>query len=274
MATARLADEAGARLVLAAQGHEVLEELEQQFNSYGGEAVHVVADVGRREDVERIAEKAIMRFGGFDTWVNNAGVSIWGRLDQSSEEENRRLLDTNFWGVVNGSLTAATHLRHRGGAIINLGSVASDVALPLQGMYSASKHAVKGFTDGLRLELEEEGAPISVTLIKPTSIDTPLTEHARNFTDREPRLPPPVYPPEEVARAILHAAQHPVRNVPVGGASRFMAHSLTNRPASWTGSTSESCPSKCYATNRRATRKARCFGRARMDAFMAIDRAT
>ena len=128
--------------------------------------------------------------------------------DSSSEANAWRLFEINFWGTVYGSLIAAEHLKRRGGALINVGSVASDLALPIQGMYSASKHAVRGFTDALRMELEEAGAPVSVTLIKPTSINTPLPQHARNDTDREPKLPPPVYEPEEVAMAILHAAQH------------------------------------------------------------------
>src|SRR6185437_7622371 len=99
----------------------------------------------------------------------------------------------------------------------------SDVAIPLQGMYSASKHAVKGFTDALRIELEEEGAPISVTLIKPTSINTPFPQHAKNYTDKEPKLPPPIYEPEEVAHAIVHAASHPERDIYVGSSSKMMS---------------------------------------------------
>ena len=88
----------------------------------------------------------------------------------------------NYWGVVNGSLLAAQHLRERGGgAIINIGSVLSERAMIFQTQYSASKHAVKAFTDGLRMELEREGAPISVTLIKPSAIDTHYPEHARNY---------------------------------------------------------------------------------------------
>ena len=110
-----------------------------------------------------------------------------------------------------------------GGAIINVGSTESDRALPLHGMYSASKHAVKAFTDALRMELEEEGAPVSVTLIKPGSINTPFTEHARNYMGKEPNYPPPVYAPEVVAKAILHAAAHPVRDLFAGGGGKMIS---------------------------------------------------
>ncbi len=223
LATARTAAKKGARLVLAARNGDALADIAAQINRAGGQALRVVADVGRRDDVERIAAAALDAFGSFDTWVNNAGVSIFGRLEEVREEDSRRLFETNFWGMVHGSLVAVRHLKSHGGTLINLGSVASDNALPIEGMYSASKHAVKGFTDALRMELEEEGAPISVTLIKPTAINTPFPHHAKNYLDQEPKLPPPIYQPEEVANAILHAAVHPERDIYVGGASKFMS---------------------------------------------------
>jgi short-subunit dehydrogenase len=172
--------------------------------------------------VRRIAETALERFGRFDTWVNNAGVSIYGRIMDTPFEDMRRLYETNFWGVVYGSVVAAEILRQRGGALINVGSTVSDRAIPLQGVYSSSKHAVKGFTDALRMELEEEGAPVSVSLVKPSTIDTPYTKHAKNLMEREPSLPPPVYAPETVAEAILHCAETPERDVYVGGGGKAL----------------------------------------------------
>ncbi|WP_375435684.1 SDR family oxidoreductase [uncultured Hymenobacter sp.] len=223
LATARMAAKKGAQLVLAARNETELHHIEQLLQGQGAHVVAVAADVANREDIDRIAETAIQHFGGFDTWVNDAGVSIWGRLEEVSDEDNRRLFETNFWGLTYGSLVAARHLKQRGGAIINVGSVASDMAFPLQGMYCASKHAIKGFTDALRMELEEEGAPISVTLIKPAAINTPFPQHARNYMDKEPKLPPPVYEPEEVANAILYAAVHPERDIYIGGGGKVMS---------------------------------------------------
>jgi short-subunit dehydrogenase len=223
LATAHAAAREGAKVVLVARNDEALSSIESQINDNGGQALHVTADVSQRGDLQRVAQATIERFGGFDTWVNNAGLSIWGKMDQVSDEDHRRLFDVNFWGMIYGSQIAAEHLKSRGGAIINLGSVASDIALPLQGMYCASKHAVKGFTDAFRMELEQEGAPISVTLIKPTSIDTPFPQHAKNYTESEPKLPDPVYAPEEVASAILYAAQHPSRDIYVGGSGIAMS---------------------------------------------------
>ena len=229
LATAKTAAKQGARLVLASRNEEGLREAGQEVKTAGGQAVEVVADVGNMDDVRHIAEVAKENYGGFDTWVNNAGVSIYGSLMEISDEDNRRLFDTNYWGVVYGSQIAGLHLKGKGGKIINIGSVLSDYAIPMQGMYSASKHAVKGFTDAFRQELANEGAPISITLIKPASINTPYTEHARNYSNRENTVPPPVYAPEEVANAILFAATHHKRDIIVGGAGKFM--SATNKYA-------------------------------------------
>lgn len=186
LATAEAAAKQGAKLVLAARSAQTLSEIVQNINAAGGQAVHVVADVADRQQVERIAETAITRFGCIDTWINDAGVSIYGRLDEVSEKDNRRLFDTNFWGVVNGSLAALPYLRMQGGALINVGSEVSDAVVPLQGMYSASKHAVKGFTDALRVEIEEvDKAPVSITLIQPTAVNTPYPQHAKNYMRQE-----------------------------------------------------------------------------------------
>jgi hypothetical protein len=124
--------------------------------------------------------------------------------------------------VVNGTLAALPHLKAHGGALINVGSVLSDTGYPLQGHCSASKHAVKGFTDSLRLELESAKAPVSVTLIQPAAIDTPYPEHAKSYLGVEPKHTPPVYAPEVVARAILACAERPARNVLVGGGAKVL----------------------------------------------------
>ncbi len=227
LTTARMAAQRGAKLVLAARNEDALKQLVHEIEQGRGEAVHVVADVGNEEDVRRITRTAVERFGGFDTWVNDAGGSVYGRLLDVPMADFRRLFDTNFWGVVYGSLEAARHFRDRrgdySGVIINVGSEVSDRAVPLQGMYSSSKHAVKGFTDALRMELENDGIPAWVTLVKPTAIDTPFAEHAKNYLDQEPALPPPMYAPEVVARVILHCAVTPERDVYAGGSSKMHA---------------------------------------------------
>ncbi|WP_433629172.1 SDR family oxidoreductase [Halomicrococcus sp. NG-SE-24] len=223
LTTARMAADRGARLVLAARSEDALRELTEEITQAGGDAVYVVADVGDRDDVREIARVAEETYGGFDTWVNVAGAFLYGKLEDTPVEDMRRQFDTNVWGLLYGSLEAADHLKERGGAIVNIGSVVSDQALALQGSYAASKHAVKGFTDALRMELEEEDAPMSVTLIKPSAIDTPYPRHAKNYMDEEATLPPPIYAPETVARSILHAAEHPDREVFIGAGGKSMS---------------------------------------------------
>jgi len=223
LATARLAFSRGARLVLAAGDETDLQSVVSEIHGRGGDALAVGADVADPANVDRIGERAMDTFGRIDSWVNNAGVSVYGRLLDVPLEDQRRLFDTNFWGVVHGCRTAVRHMRGTGGVLINIGSIVSDRAVPLQGAYTASKHAVKAYTDVLRMELEEEGAPIAVTLVKPAAIDTPFFQHAKNYMSEEPAPPPPVYAPETVARAICACAERPVRDITVGGGGRVIA---------------------------------------------------
>lgn len=223
LATAYKAASQGAQVVLVARNEAALHDAVQRIRTKGGRAIYAVADVTIKEDLEKVAQTTIEQCGGFDTWVNNAGLGIFGRLDEVADEDSRRLFDVNFWGVVYGTNIAAAHLKAKGGAIINLGSVVSDVAVPVQGMYCASKHAIKGFTDAFRMELEEAGTPIAVSLIKPASINTPFPLHARNYMLNEPKLPPPVYAPESVADAIIHAASHGGRDYYVGAAGKIIS---------------------------------------------------
>jgi len=217
LTTAELAAARGARVVLNARSEQDLRQVCDRIRSAGGRAVYHAGDVADPNVLQALAETAIRTFGGFDTWVNDAAAALYGRLEEIPIEDQRHQFEVNYWGVVNGSLIAARHLRERGGgAIINLGSVLSERAMLFQTQYSATKHAVKAFTDGLRMELEREGAPVSVTLIKPSAIDTPYPEHARNYMGDNPALPPPIYDPHLVAKAIVFAAEHQKRDLTVG----------------------------------------------------------
>ena len=220
LCTAQLAASRGAKVVLVSRDRVDLDRAASDIRGNGGTAISVVADVADPDAMQRVAETAIREFGGIDTWVNNAGVSIYGRIEEVPVADARRLFETNYWGVVNGSLAALPHLRHRGGALINVGSVLSDTGYALQGHYAASKHAVKGFTDSLRIELEHDRIPVSVTLIQPAAIDTPYPQHAENYLGVEPVHLPPVYHPEVVAEAILGCATTPHRDVLVGGGAK------------------------------------------------------
>jgi len=232
LVTAKRAAAQGASLVLVARSQQTLDAVADEIKAEGGRAITVVADVGDEAQVQAVADKTLEAFGGFDTWVNGAGVGVYGQVMDLPADEHYRLFQTNYWGVVFGSRIAARHMaaREGGGTLINVGSINSDFAIPLLGAYSASKHAVKGFTDALRMELRHAGAPVQVTLVKPSGIGTPFSEHARNHTVNQPQVAPPVYAPETVAEAILHAATHRVRSVTVGGAGRAMVGSAQLMP--------------------------------------------
>ena len=208
-------------MVLAARSGDAIRSAAATIEAAGGQALAVETDVSDRAAVDRLAAATLERFGTIDTWVNNAGVAIVGTLADVPEADARRLFDVDFWGTINGVEAVLPTLRTTGGTIINIGSLASDVPTPLMGIYAAAKHAVKAYTDTLRMELAVEGAPVSVTLIKPGAISTPIQDNQRNLVGRETVLPPPFYPADDVARAILHAATHRVRDRFIGGSAAF-----------------------------------------------------
>ncbi len=223
LCTARMAASRGSRVMLAARDEDALRQVCEDIRERGGEADYVVTDVASEEDMQRLADRTLERFGRFDTWVNNAGIGAYAQVLDLEMEDHRRIFETNYWGVVYGSTIAARYLKDRpgGGALINVGSINSYMPGPILASYNASKHAVKGFTDSFRIELQGNDEPVSVTLIQPSAIGTPFPQHARNTTGHRARLPQPIYAPEVVARAILDAAQNPRRNVVVGGAGKF-----------------------------------------------------
>ncbi|HEY9505620.1 MAG TPA: SDR family NAD(P)-dependent oxidoreductase, partial [Gemmatimonadales bacterium] len=138
LATAKLAAQRGAQVVLVSRDEEDLAQAVREIQAEGGRAVHFVADVADQAAMERLARDVVVQFGRIDTWVNNAGVTVYGLIEEVPTKDARRLFETNYWGVVNGSLAALPHLRSGGGALINLGSVLSDTGYPLQGHYTAS----------------------------------------------------------------------------------------------------------------------------------------
>ncbi|HEY8607529.1 MAG TPA: SDR family oxidoreductase [Noviherbaspirillum sp.] len=230
LVTARMAARRGARLVLVSRNKDSLQHLRDECAGNGCEAICVQADVGSEDAMRGVADQAAAHFGGFDTWVNNAGIGIFGRVTEVAAEDRMRLFDTDFWGVVHGSLAALPRLKAGGGTLINVGSAFADRAAPLHGYYSAAKHAVKAFTTALRMEVEQAGAPVAVCLVTPSAIDTMFPVHARNYTDHVPKLPPPQYAPETVAEAILHLAAHPRAELYVGSTGKLLASASYHAP--------------------------------------------
>jgi short-subunit dehydrogenase len=221
LVTARAAARKGASVMLVARGEAALREAAEGLQGEGYSAGYAVADMRSIDEVRAAAAAAVAQFGRIDSWVNCAGVALYAKLAETPEDEHQQLFQTNYFGMVHGSLVAVEQLRDAGGALITVGSIAGDIPSPIMGAYAASKHAVKGYTESLRIELNADALPISVTLIKPSGTDTPIAAHAANHVDGEAMIPPPIYAPELVADAILDAAVRPQLAITVGGIGRL-----------------------------------------------------
>ncbi|MFO0602343.1 MAG: SDR family oxidoreductase [Polyangiales bacterium] len=212
----------GARLVLAARDGRALDDVVRTCMEVGAEAVAVPTDVAEQAQVEALGEAAVRQFGRVDVWVNNAGAYMMGAVEDVPTEAYRRLMDVNFMGTVYGTRVALREFRRRGrGVIINVGSVAGKNAYALAAAYCASKHAVHGFTEALRQELV--GTDIHACVVAPATVDTPLFEHAANYTHREIEAMRPIYPPAQVAEEIVSLAKRPQREVTVGAAPKVFS---------------------------------------------------
>ena len=216
--TARSAAAAGAHVFLVSRSADALAAATRQI---GERASYAVADVGNEAEVQAAAAAAIAQFGRIDTWVNNAGVAIYAPLLETPEDEHQRLFQTNYFGAVHGARAAVPHLRETEGTLITVGSIVSDLPSPVMGAYAASKHAIKGYVDSLRIELNAAGAPVAVVLVKPAGMATPIAQHAANHGQGEAKIPPPVYDP----------AIGGGRDPPDGGASAARDHRRRDRGA-------------------------------------------
>ncbi len=212
----------GAAVVLAARRDAVLREVERECLARGGRALVVPTDVTEESQLRTLAQRAIDAFGRIDVWVNNAAVTMFGRFEESPIEDYEQVIRTNLLGYVYGARAVLPHFRERGqGVLINVASVAGALAQPYTSAYGVSQYGIRGLTEGLRMELMDTPR-IHACTVMPASIDTPLFQHAANFTGREIRAMEPVYPAEQVARAIVSLARRPRREVVVGAAGRAM----------------------------------------------------
>jgi NAD(P)-dependent dehydrogenase (short-subunit alcohol dehydrogenase family) len=214
----------GADVVAGARNERALSALVEEAVDLPGDILAQPTDVTDPGAVGRLAAAAVERFGRIDTWVNAAAVAMYATLEDTDPAELRLILEVNVTGTANGIHAALPVMeRQGGGTIVNIGSVESRRGLPYQSAYAASKHAVKGLTDGLRAELAHRDSPVEVVLVMPSAMNTPFFRHARSKIGVMPQPFPPVYEPETVAEAIVHAAQHPLRDIVVGGGGKGLA---------------------------------------------------
>lgn len=222
LATAAALVREGARVALLARNELGLAAAKRLLGEQGGDAVTVAADVTNRESLAAAVEKAAVELGGLDVLVTSAASLSFGRFVETDPEDFARTVETVLGGTVDSIREALPHLERSRGAIVAVGSIASLMPLPGMAAYTASKHGLVGFLDTIRIELEEAGSPVTVSLVHPGAVDTPLWDNLESSTGLLPPEPPfpSVYSPESVAESVLGVIRHPRDEVTAGGFAR------------------------------------------------------
>jgi NAD(P)-dependent dehydrogenase (short-subunit alcohol dehydrogenase family)/uncharacterized protein YndB with AHSA1/START domain len=212
----------GAEVAILARNELGLAAAKRKLAEQGGEAITVVADVADREALSAAVEKAVKELGGLDVLVASAASLSFGRFTETDPEDFEQTVDTVLRGTVDTVREALPHLERSRGAVVCVGSIASLMPLPGMAAYTASKHGLVGFLDTIRVELEEGGSSVTISVVHPGAVDTPLWDNLESSTGLLPPEPPfpSVYSPESVAEAVLSTIRHPRDELVAGGLAR------------------------------------------------------
>jgi NAD(P)-dependent dehydrogenase (short-subunit alcohol dehydrogenase family) len=223
LATALAFARRGARLVLAARGAEALEDAARHCRSAGAaQALAVPTDVADAAQVRALADAAVAETGRIDVWINMAGLGALGPFEEIPIAVQRRLIEVNLIGAMNGAHAAVPHmLRQNRGVIINMSSIGGLVPTPFAAAYAASKFGLRGLSDSLRHELLARSR-VQVCCVHPSFVDTPAPLRAANYGGRVLRPMPPVLDPEYVARRLVELALRPRRALHIGAPLRLV----------------------------------------------------
>lgn len=224
-ATALTFADHGCALALAARREGALSQVAQQCQARGGQALVVPTDVSDAEAVQELARRAVAAYGRIDVWVNDAALTVFGPFQEVPLQDFRRVLDVNVMGYVHGARAALPLMRDQGhGVLINVSSVVGVVSQPYTQAYGMAKFAIRALSASLRQELWLDGARgVRVCTVLPAVIDTPLFDHAANYTGREVVAMPPVYTPDRVAGTVLGVVRRPRREVVTGPGRGLLA---------------------------------------------------
>src|SRR5436853_1665226 len=222
-AIARGAGARGAKLVLTARGEDGLDACVREAHAFGAEAIAVPGDCAVQDEVGRVVEQAIDRFGRIDTYVANALVTVYAETYRYDADELRRIMDVNFFGQVYGYWAVLPHLRESRGTFVSVNSALAYRGIPLQGGYCASKAALRAFFESARVEIQKAGWDVAVSVVLPGAINTPQFDRDRQKIGKQPQPVPPIYQPEPFAAAVLHCCERPVRELPISwGAQKLL----------------------------------------------------
>ncbi len=204
------------KLVLAARNSERLLEVENECRKKGAQTLSFPTDVSSEEDCRSLVEKSVEKFGAIDILVNNAGITMWARFDElKSPAPAQEIMQTNYMGSVYCTFYALPRLKKSRGQIIAISSLTGKTGVPTRTAYSASKHAMAGFFDSLRIELA--GSGVDITTIYPGFVATEVRERALG-PDGKPLGESPmnesgIMPVEECAAIIINAIKKRKREV-------------------------------------------------------------
>ena len=241
----------GARVVLSGRDTEALREAEHECASSGARTLAVTTDVCKEDQVEQLASKAAEAFGRIDIWVNNAGVSLFAKFEDAPSEDFRQVIETDFFGYVNGARAALKRFKTQGsGTLINVDSIEGIAPKPYNTAYAAAKHAVRALASSLRMELALDGAKeIEVCTVMPASVDTPLFAHAANYTGHAVQPSPAAMTSTQVAEAITKLAKKPQRELILGMAPKGSVMQYLFAPKTYEKSTARNFPANHLTDN-------------------------
>lgn len=206
-----------AHIGLIARGKEGLEAAKRDVEKLGGKALVLPADVSDPDAVEAAATRVESELGAIDVWVNDAMTSVFSPVKAMTAAEFKRVIEVNYLGFVNGTLSALNRMLPRDrGVIVQVGSALAYRGIPLQAAYCASKHAIQGFMDSLRSELIHDKSRVRVTMVQMPAMNTPQFDWVKSRLKGKAQPVPPIYQPEVGAEAVVYASRHARREIFVG----------------------------------------------------------
>ncbi|MEQ8820383.1 MAG: SDR family oxidoreductase [Sumerlaeia bacterium] len=216
-ATAHAFAERGWNIGLIARGQKGLADTKAEVEERGGRALALTCDVADADRVEECARQLEETFGEIDVWINNAMLTVFGRFDDLTPEEFRRVTEVTYLGSVYGTLAALKRMKPRDrGVIVQSGSALAYRSIPLQSGYCGAKHALRGFFDSLRCELLHEKSNVRLTMVQFPALNTPQFEWNLVKLPEHPQPVPPIFQPSVAAEALYWASQHRRREINVG----------------------------------------------------------
>ena len=197
----------GAKIGLIARNRDALESCREEVEQLGGEALVLPLDVSDAAPIEHAASRLEEAFGPIDVWVNNAMASVFAPVKQMTAEEFKRVTEVTYLGYVYGTQAALRRMLPRDrGTIVQVGSALAAGSLPLQSAYCGAKHAIQGFTDSLRSELDHDNSNVQLTVVQMPAMNTARFTWTKNRLPYKPQPVPPIFQPEAAAKVVVHAA--------------------------------------------------------------------